>query len=265
MELPKSTSEILMYSTLRIIVGNACGTGFFFNYLINEKNIPVLVTNHHVVEKASKTTPAVGIFHTISNGILDDSSISLPIFGSWIPHNKADIAIIPIGPLINAYNTSNKEIFYKAFGDEYTRTKDELKKLSAIEDIITIGYPDLLWNKNYNLPVFRKGITACHPGYDYNEPNLGLIDASCYKGASGSPVLILNEGGYSDKTGTYLGESRLILLGVLSDAGIRKMIGEVTKTKDEVNIMIPIEVGYYQKSYLLNDFVPILESITAHT
>lgn len=43
-----------------------------------------------------------------------------------------------------------------------------------------------------------------------------LIDAACFPGSSGSPVLIINEGGYVDKHGNLnWGNTRVFLLGIL--------------------------------------------------
>ena len=43
-----------------------------------------------------------------------------------------------------------------------------------------------------------------------------LIDAACFPGSSGSPVLICNVGAYRDKQGNLnLGSSRVLFVGVL--------------------------------------------------
>jgi hypothetical protein len=59
---PKSISEQIMYCTTRIVGVNAngapvtAGTGFFYNFpAANNQQIPVLITNKHVVQP----TPAV--------------------------------------------------------------------------------------------------------------------------------------------------------------------------------------------------------------
>lgn len=90
-----------------------------------------------------------------------------------------------------------------------------LEELSAVEDVLMVGYPIGLWDEINNLPLIRRGITATHPAVDFCGNSIGVIDAACFPGSSGSPVLIVNEGMYKVKTGTVIG-SRIIFLGVLS-------------------------------------------------
>ncbi len=55
---PTTISEKLLFSTVRIAVQlssgeEATGTGFFFNFLFDEqRNIPAIITNKHVVAGA---------------------------------------------------------------------------------------------------------------------------------------------------------------------------------------------------------------------
>ena len=44
-----------------------------------------------------------------------------------------------------------------------------LEELSALEELVMVGYPIGLWDKNNNFPIFRKGYTASHPAIDFNE------------------------------------------------------------------------------------------------
>ena len=69
-----------------------------------------------------------------------------------------------------------------------------------------VGYPIGLYDKINNLPIFRKGYTACHPSIDFNRKGIGLIDMACFPGSSGSPIYVLNEGLVKSKNGAlYVG------------------------------------------------------------
>ena len=70
-------------------------------------------------------------------------------------------------------------------------TKENLQDLSALEELVMVGYPIGLWDERNNFPIFRKGFTACHPAIDFNEDGIGLIDMACFPGSSGSPIYIL--------------------------------------------------------------------------
>lgn len=56
--------------------------------------------------------------------------------------------------------------------------------------MIFVGYPDGLFDTTNLLPVMRRGITASHPNIDYEGTPAFLIDASVFRGSSGSPVFL---------------------------------------------------------------------------
>ena len=89
---------------------------------------------------------------------------------------------------------------------------------------------------------------------------------ACFPGSSGSPIYILNENGYSDKKGNnYIGQSRLIFLGVLFAGPTMNANGNISvveiPTKQEIisNTKIMINLGNYVKSYELIKFRKIIE------
>jgi hypothetical protein len=55
-----------------------------------------------------------------------------------------------------------------------------------------VGYPRAIKYYHNNFPIIRKGITATHPIIRFNYSNEFLIDAPCYPGVSGSPVIFKN-------------------------------------------------------------------------
>ena len=68
-----------------------------------------------------------------------------------------------------------------------------------------------------------------------------LIDAACYHGSSGSPVILLNNGSYTNKYGdTFFGASRVYLLGILSQGPLETIYGEI-EVKDQPEIKSPIQ------------------------
>ena len=89
--------------------------------------------------------------------------------------------------------------FYIPIEEDLIYDDEKLKNLSAVEDILMIGYPIGLYDMENNYPIFRKGITSSHPATNFDNKNIGLIDTACFPGSSGSPILIVNENGYSEK------------------------------------------------------------------
>ena len=123
-----------------------------------------------------------------------------------------------------------------------------------------VGYPIGLWDEKNNFPIFRKGYTASHPAYDFNEKGIGLIDMACFPGSSGSPIYILNETSYSDKKGNMYMGKRVILIGILY-AGPRynaqgDLIVTTIPTHQKIQTTTPmmINLGYYIKAHELQEF-----------
>jgi V8-like Glu-specific endopeptidase len=233
-------SEKLSYSTVRIECedkngGLATGTGYFFIFKENENNhthIPVVITNKHVIEGAWKGKL---IFSKMNdNGEpLDKEHFAVFIDNFenlWKKHpdNNVDLCAMPIAPFVNLAEQQNQKLFYVSLDTSLIPNQSELEDLTVIEDIVMVGYPNGIWDQVNNKPIFRKGITATHPCFDYNGKKEFMIDAACFPGSSGSPVFLLNENGYKDKKGSfYLGKSRIYLLGTLYAGPQHTAEGEV--------------------------------------
>ena len=136
---------------------------------------------------------------------------------NWIFHSTKDLCFCFINPVFEKVRqTTGKDVFYIANDKSIIATRPKLETLSALEELVMVGYPIGLWDFKNNLPIFRRGYTASHPAIDFNKNGIGVVDMACFPGSSGSPIYILNENGYSDKNGnTYLGAKRIILIGIL--------------------------------------------------
>ena len=97
-------------------------------------------------------------------------------------------------------------------------------------------------------------MTATDIKYDYNGKKEFVIDAACFPGSSGSPVMIFNQGVFSDKHGTAYAGNRIKLLGVLYAGPQHFAQGEVktvvipTVKKDIAISSIPNNLGYVIKA-----------------
>lgn len=230
-----SLSEKLCYSTVRlegffdsvksdgsVATMISTGTGFFY-ILKNKKgeSIPVIVTNKHVIKKCTK-----GRFYINSsdaNGDPIDTSSNLVEFDvdfeqMWKLHPDADVDLcaMPIAPILNWFKKCSCDCFIQYLSSGDIPDKVRWNELSAVEDIIMIGYPDGLWDRINNRPIFRKGITATDPKIDYNGKKEFMIDVACFEGSSGSPVVIMRVGTFTDKYGKNpCAGTSLLFLGVL--------------------------------------------------
>ena len=93
-----------------------------------------------------------------------------------------------------------------------------------------------------------------------------MIDAACFPGSSGSPVLLWNLSSYREKSGTIImGSSRIKLLGVLYAGPQHTATGEVKVVEvpsklDTVAVsLIPNNLGNVIKAREILKFEPIFE------
>jgi hypothetical protein len=264
---PITLSEQLLFSTVRIEVRtkdglSGTGTGFFFQFQVAEGQIlPLIVTNKHVIEGSES-----GSFFLHESNTKDGKPApSGRFFGvrfdnfekKWIRHPKEDVDLcaMPFAPIGAQANAQGKNVFMISLGQDVIWTDESLSNLSAVEEVVMIGYPIGLWDEQNNLPIIRRGITATHPAIDFQGKSEGVVDIAAFPGSSGSPVLLLNESGiYHDKKRGNIVGHRSVFLGVLYAGPIWTSEGEVVireiPTKKQVLAQIPIMVnlGYIVKA-----------------
>ena len=259
---PISLTEQLMFNTVRIEAHDgSSGTGFFFNFKEGELTIPVLITNKHVVNYNRNETVKFFLHLSEEDGSTTEN-YAITLQTDWFFHSEKDMCFTFINPIFEEVKKrTGKQVFYVANEESLIPDKVKLMELSALEEIVMIGYPIGLWDSKNNYPIFRKGYTASHPAYDFNTKGIGLADIAAFPGSSGSPIYILNENGYSDKKGnTYLGARRIMFLGILYAGPTMNANGEITvvdiPTQQKVisKTSVMTNLGYYIKSEELLEF-----------
>lgn len=260
-----SATEQLAHSTVRIDTDAGTGTGFFYRMDVKEdgKHIPVIVTNKHVVMSSRRGQFLIS--RATSTGLPDlthHEAYSFDGFPSmWFPHpsNDVDLCAMPIAPIMHKAQEAGISLFYRALDASFVPTTAELEELLPVEDVTMIGYPNGLWDRVHNMPIFRRGITATHAKLDWNGKPEFLIDAACFPGSSGSPVFLLNEGGFFSKGGLRIGAGRLKLLGILYAGPQHTVEGEIKivnvpiQNKPVAFTTIPNNLGIVIRSTALKD------------
>jgi len=195
-----------------------------------------------------------------------DEKINIKLTTDWYFHDSQDLCFCFLDPVVKKVkNQTKKDILCMPLTEELILDSKKLETLSAIEDVVMVGYPIGLWDQEHNLPIFRKGITASHPAIDFNSDNIGLVDIACFPGSSGSPICILNENIHTKKNGKIYLHSRFIFLGVLFQGPLFNAQGELviknipTEQKICPNTPIMINLGYYIKSIEILSFKPIIK------
>lgn len=275
---PMFFTDLMSHCTTRIECESAdgkrsTGTGFFMNLCVSgDRTVPVLVTNRHVIlgaqtgtfwltlRKPDGTEPDVGKHH----------SFQLPSFQShWFLHPLLDLAVMPINPLVEQGRATGHEYFFAPLSTDLISSAADLADMPAMLDIVLVGYPNGLWDQTNNQPIFRSGITATHPGLDYNGQPEFLIDAACFNGSSGSPVFLAEIGKVMSRAkGITIGPSRVRLLGVLYAGPIHMATGKIVTVpigaRDIVLTGVPNNLGVVISAKALLYFEPLLHYISTH-
>ncbi len=206
------------------------------------------------------------LVHLTMDGEETEGNLAVRLSTHWVFHPTKDSCFAYCGSLNRAiHEKTGKYVFKKSIDDRLVWSRDKLKELSMSEPVRMIGYPRGLWDKKNNFPIFRYGYTAAHPGYDFNEDGIGLVDMACFPGSSGSPIFILNEGSYWNKQGKLVGQSRLIFLGTLfggptiSAEGKLPSTGTPAAPVESLSSLRMMNLGYYVKSYELEVFKEFIE------
>lgn len=267
---PESIAEQTLYNTVRLeTLDGGSGTGFFFNFEIDGKSILMLVTNKHVVNNNPNETMRFEL-HLMGDDHGDSGENYLVTYQTqWLFHPTHDLCATFTKPLFDeVYRRTGKRVFCRINEENLICDEEHLKELDALESVLMVGYPRGLWDHLHNYPLFRKGFTASHPGYDFNERSIGVVDMACFQGSSGSPIFILDKNGYADKMGNqYWGKNRFILLGVLFQGPTIDINGDIsivdipTQQRAIVQSRMMMNLGYYIKAYELLAFKPMLKKL----
>jgi len=254
MFIPTSIDEHLMFSTVLIKTLMGSGTAFILNLKNNGETIPILITNKHVIGENQSEEVSFEFHLRDGENNLSSNKIEISLSINWVFLTEFDICFCFLGPIVETIKKeAHRDIFQNGIKQSYIWSKDKLQKeLSMIEDVIMIGHPIGLSDRFNSLPIFRTGITASHPGIDFNNKGIGIVDIAAFPGSSGSPIFILNKGQYTDKkNNTYFGATRVVFLGVLFSGPVHTLEGNIEKKLIPMNFnsivktQIMTNLGYY--------------------
>ncbi len=134
---------------------------------------------------------------------------------------------MPIAPLLHDAEKTNTKFFFTTLDKTLIPTASDIEDMVGLENITMVGYPNGLWDRTNNLPIFRKGVLATDYKHNWNGKKEFLIDAACFPGSSGSPVMLFDIGSYQTRKGNFMGSSRIKLLGILYAGPQHTVEGEV--------------------------------------
>jgi hypothetical protein len=230
-----TVTEQLMYITSRIsetVAGNTrWGTGFFYDFFVTaESKVPAIITNKHVL--APLKSCEFSLAQMKADGTPELAShlkVEIPdVNAAAIYHPDVDLAIIPIGPILQRFADAGTPAFVRSLSSPLAATETDLQDLLPVEQILTVGFPGQLWDDVHNLPVFHRGYTATAPYIAFKGNREFLVDIAIWPGASGSPVFLYNESSYMDRKGsTIMGGVRIKLIGIAYGVAVQDVSGNV--------------------------------------
>ncbi|MDA1196166.1 MAG: serine protease [Planctomycetota bacterium] len=272
--------EHLTHSTVRIECelsdgGVATGTGFFLVFASDgRRGVPAIVTNKHVVEGAKRGhfvltvrspsgDPAIG--HTIP--------IEVPDFEKYCidhPDEDVDLCVYPLAPLLQLAEERSQRVFYSPIDLSMVPDEAAWSELTALQEVVMVGYPNGLWDRVNNMPLVRRGVAATHPSLDYDGNSEFVVDMACFPGSSGSPVFLVRQGSWTNRQGHMVvtdGTGYAQLLGILYAGFMHTAEGEIKAVpvptgNQKITLSdIPNNLGLVIKSNRLLEFEPILKAM----
>jgi hypothetical protein len=256
-------STQLLFTAVPIWIESTSGqtssaTAFIYNVPLPDKpeqSVPLLVTNHHVVDGAKRAL--IELVEREGDQPNREKRIRVELDRAVLAQSASvdlDLAILPLGPVLNQLEMSGRPAFFRAVTPDIIPTVDVLADLAAMEEVVFIGYPSGLRDEKNANPLIRRGITSTPVWNDFQGRPTFLIDAGVFPGSSGSPVFILNQGSYATKDALVVG-SRLLFLGVISHA--------IIQSNERGNTFLGL--GQVVRSSAIRDFIdrtikPLLET-----
>lgn len=265
-EIPHLTTRIEAKSG----TSRSYGTGFYFFFDVEGKGqLPAVVTNKHVLEGAEHITINISL-ESDFNGYrhflpVDINNIQNSIYRH--PDEGVDISVFPIGHILNSLGKMDAKLKLRALGSHNIPTDAEISTFTAVEEILMVGYPTGLWDKSNNFPIVRRGITATPYAVEYEGRSEFMIDAACFPGSSGSPIILANQGSYAAKEGGIVIGSRFHLLGLLWGGPQFTAEGSIITKPVPTSSMpvslsrIPTNLGFCIKAKKILDLVPVLSHL----
>jgi len=228
--IPTLNSELLLFATVGLTIRfkKRKGTATGFMYCKSNTTSTVLVTNKHAIydkeELASKLMFNLHGLNAERKPIRKKIACVVNLKPEFIinhPNVRTDLCAIPVVEILNQNPHAENCYFAHELSDQFILSNDQFsQRLGAVNDVLMYGYPNGVYDHRNNFPIIRRGTTASHPGVDVAPSNKhdnksGIVDIACWVGSSGSPIVILKEGMFFDKT---IGNStglQYVFLGVL--------------------------------------------------
>ena len=256
--------KYLAYSTVLIECVNhdgahGSGTGFFVELEPNkETHAPmlVLVTNKHVVDTAKSLKL---VFTVGAGGEPTDKTYSVSLDGfrplwRFHPDANVDLCALQLSVVLSMAHRKGIELMISPFSVQQIAFKDDFQKMVHGEDVYMVGYPDGIRDTVNNQPIFRRGVLATSPRFDFEGKPHFLTDMAVFPGSSGSPIVSIRYGMCVDTRRLVYRDfenGKVKLLGVVFATCLHNSLGkiyEIPATNKVSLTKIPNNLGVVVKA-----------------
>jgi hypothetical protein len=274
---PNSGLEALPYTVVRIRAGDLfstndwhSGTGFFYNLRYDSGEIPLIVSNRHVlcektwieIDFASADDQGTRIFGPPIKLRIEPGQ--LPIFAH--PDPLVDLAAIPLNPLLASLTEQRKKPHILYLNKDFFISKNHQSILHAATSVLMVGFPTGIMDEVNNLPVVRRGTLATHYRANYQGQTNFVVDIAAFGGSSGSPIFAFFENTFTDDQGNtdFFGGVRFHLIGVLHSGPVMMADGTLVSAPVPTTSLIAqtklmIHLGYCVKAFRIEDLLSVIE------
>lgn len=172
----------------------------------------------------------------------------------WFAHPtpSIDIGVMPLDSIL-----SPGRLF--AVNSDAAMTLTQEQRFDAIEEVLTVGFPNGLVDARNLTPIVRGGVTATPVGLDYEGEPAFVIDAATFPGSSGSPVFVLARNPASLSGRHEVLGRRVVLAGVISALHARRARGDVGRVaaRDalEFSVNQPMHLAVVLKARVIDETV----------
>jgi S1-C subfamily serine protease len=256
---------VLIETTTNGVKGFA--TGFVYLAQRSDRQIPVIVTNRHVISGATSATMTFTRRGDEGPDIGHRVAVQIDEFEQrWFGHHRpdTDIVVMPISAISAEIKATGKQPYYRAIPESMIPTEADVSGLDALEEVVIYGYLSGFYDTYNLLPIVRRGMTATPIRFDYEGSPGFLVDAPIFPGSSGGPVLINSTAEYVDINGTmHFGDRRTYFLGVISkyfhgQGSHLQLVPLNIQTAVRGTVQQPINLGLALKSSLVRETVDSL-------
>lgn len=261
--MSNDTAAMLLGTTVRLeslgASGPLYGTGFVYEVRVHGGGTRTfLVSNRHQFHAAS-----AGLILSLVRrgpdgqpawGEALDIEVTDPRTKWFENPDGLDVAVMPLGSLAPANSIL-------AISGDIAMTPAQEAACAAIETILTVGYPNRLFDPVNLTPIVRQGITATPIGLDYDGKPSFCIDAATFPGSSGSPVFCLRDipPGSQPRFG-ILGR-RVALAGLVTEFHARCVPGDLRRVEAssvvEIEVHESMHLGIALKARAIDDCVDL--------